>query len=1365
MLREVVLGVVQKMDQERRNPASERIKTVLTAMRSFNLSRSQAHITRVMNLSFLFSLYLIFSYLSSVAIFVQAKVGKAQIHNEHKHTHKHELEHKNKQYSRRQLQSPAKITLVLKFDGNPEDVSWTLTLQNNTALIDYVSPGAYTGLTSGATVERVISVLLGQTYTFTIVDVYGDGLADPGYYAMFFGDNQSPLQRSNVIFIKDELRGGKMDTIVFKAEKPTTPSPIATPTTSPAPTSLPTSCTGVDGIAGDIADVFNPKPNMKAPSVELPKNALCTRHRSYAACTNEQAEDCQWIFFSSSIRKGICRVDPVSKCLQTGDCVCHTEDFHGGRADYGNGVVFHAPISISLRDITEYAHLMTYIETYTQPSAAAQNLLHPLNDDFFISKVDFTARQIQYTFNDTSPVLFQAETHTVTFKVHYLYMDTPISGRIWSGLGMVVNINTAGSTHTLTVNGVTYTLPVLKKWTCTQIAITPTTIYAAGIGIDRIPSKETRPAASTRLTLGKFTGELFDVRIYSGYLSYLDIREIGARCTGPHDPAVLKASRDIDYLYDREGCKPGHESYFPEPTNGGQTYGSGPFATFWVRPKIDPLDPTIWLDIPEGEFDEERYFQHKKVQSYLWEKYLFENDMIAFNLKPYRSFTSADEIPPFARSIWNNPCRFMHQSNNQWSYPFYGNGMPTWTAALYGKSPDDVFDLATVINNTTVPLPSMALVAHEVYHEFMGAMYHTYAAYGTKWFDESGASFAPAFTMPAFDGIYSSFPLAPAYPLGYDNTQAETNPHFHTQELSLGDRVRGGHIYNSWLMWWFLAEYADLPHLMGMMSPNERQTAGTWNGILHSIRLYVETENMDFGDLWGTFVAHYRTWDFGPIGVAMAAKEKSSVDTAKADTLNDPPIPDSVTLEGRKTTVYLNPASGTNGVYVAGPSAQRPGPFGWNCLTAQGVSASRVVAISIIWDDGMGFQANTNPPKLPSQQTDCDLDSRFYNNVVMVYNEATGKRRYWKLKGKKPSTLYVHTGIEGPVTVHILMVPTPPTDYVGGRHFESNSAVSPFPIYSYKYSMQISDSLPTNAKLATEALKREDGIMQHEVATLGWWQIRCTCMDDPSTFSNLCVSPIFARITETSLTTGSPVSSSSIDPTLAVPFTLVSTSVPFSPAPMTFTPSSPSIPGSLVFTSVPTSSALSTPTLSLIPTVSLSTSVAPSDTSQTATSTATPTLSVPSNFASPAPSMPIDLFLSYRPSQYHPPVFESNLPTYLSSALPSAFPSNRGSKQVAPVLSSGTLTPHSSSHPTNASFVTFAPTSISQGNIMLNANKCSRPGESCTVNGDCCNSGCSQARCISSATMKVSHMGEWTLQALFTSWSIVFTTVVILILL
>ena len=61
--------------------------------------------------------------------------------------------------------------------------------------------------------------------------------------------------------------------------------------------------------------------------------------------------------------------------------------------------------------------------------------------------------------------------------------------------------------------------------------------------------------------------------------------------------------------------------------------------------------------------------------------------------------------------------------------------------------------------------------------------------------------------------------------------------------------------------------------------------------------------------------------------------------------------------------------------------------------------------------------------------------------------------------------------------------------------------------------MQISDSLPTNAKLETEALKRADGVMKHAAAKPGWWPVLCTCIDNPWTTEGVCIEPTFVRPT------------------------------------------------------------------------------------------------------------------------------------------------------------------------------------------------------------------------------------------------------------
>ena len=71
------------------------------------------------------------------------------------------------------------------------------------------------------------------------------------------------------------------------------------------------------------------------------------------------------------------------------------------------------------------------------------------------------------------------------------------------------------------------------------------------------------------------------------------------------------------------------------------------------------------------------------------------------NTEPYRRFNSADEIPAHSRKVWNNPCRYMHQHNNGWLYPFYGgDAIPKWTPeeAVAGK-PQPTFDLVYLHKN------------------------------------------------------------------------------------------------------------------------------------------------------------------------------------------------------------------------------------------------------------------------------------------------------------------------------------------------------------------------------------------------------------------------------------------------------------------------------------------------------------------------------------------------------------------------------------------------------------------------------------------------------------------------------------------
>ena len=1057
---------------------------------------------------------------------------------------------------RRKLPSTATVTVQILFDDYPDDIQWDITEEFSS--VKLVSGGPYGNAYKNAIFTQTVALILGTRYKFNIYDIYGDGLTFPGYYAVFSG---TVIKSAYLLVFSDTFQKKSVDSVVFTAQLPSTPAPTPLQATiSPQPTHAPTSC--VDG-GTDRSAVTNPF--RRTPKITSTKdvfnttNAFCTIHSSYESCTNEAREDCQWVFLPSSHSKGMCRIDPLSKCLELGDCVCRTEDFHGGTSAYAGGIVFHAPISITPRDITPNAKHLTYRENYSTPPDNA-NSKHPHDENFFISKVDFTSRLLTYTFKTNSPLYngLNSAAFTVAFKLHFLYMDIPLVGTILSGPGMTVGIDTSQTNHVITLNGRNYVLTKpLKKWTCTSIVITPTTLYVAGNAVARILASESLPSNTGKLVLGSFPGELFDVRIYSGTLSWTETREVGARCTNPNDPAALKVSRDIDLSYARHGCDSRIPTYVTEPTTGGQTYGSGPFATIWVAPKEDPFSKGTFYDVPEGKLDEEYFFQHKKFQTYVFEKYYFEHDLIGFQLESYRHFNGADEIPASAASVWNNPCRFMHQNNNLWDFPLYNtNYITKWVASTHGDSPNAVFDLRNIFFKRG--FSGYQYVAHEMFHEFQGSMYHAYEAYGTKWMDESSASFGPASIFGPTNIIYAAMPLAYPLPVGYDNayTSNVANAHFLSSDLSTNDGSRSGHMYNCWLLWWMLGEHAGMPFLQGKIYSNEKSIGGLSNGILTMIRVFVEAEDMDLGDVWGVFVAHYRTWDF-KLGDEWAAAEQADFNNANRD-----PLPSDTTLEGRKTSVIINSASGTGGQWLSGPSALRPGPFGWNCLTMIAVEPNRSITIDIKWGTGMGFQSNTNPPTLPSQQNGCDDDPRFYNNMVVVHNPTTGERRYWKLKGKAPSSLVINSGVIGTVNVYILMVPTPPTDYVGGFHVKTSTFMYPIPVYNYQYKVSV-DTTPPSGSVEIPESPKKNGIVKFAPAKGGFWQPRCTCIDDPTdtSYQNACIDPIFPGKSAPSKNPSASQEPSSAAPTLtptfaptssptAKPTTLAPTKIPtVSPTP------------------------------------------------------------------------------------------------------------------------------------------------------------------------------------------------------------------------
>jgi len=984
------------------------------------------------------------------------------------------------------------LTIVIFTDNFPQDTGYILSSIDGTGTITQKNAGFLSN--KGSIYEETVLVKNGQQYNLTVTDNYGDGLKDPGFFGAYFGPDAT---------IEEEIARvdtfiGKSKSIVFVAERPETAAPTSTPvpTLSPAPTHSPTGCLSSESDAASIVDTernFNPH---FRTSASIFGTDHCGKHNDYVSCTNERLQYCQWHFLGTSKKKGFCRVDPITTCISEGSCHCETIDFRGGADNMADGIIFHAPMTLTARDIVN-DHEIEYYETVEK------------NDNvFFISRIDFSHRVKHYDFVNGNLYLQSVGTYTAAFKLHYLYWDTTMNGKIWDGLGLKISVEA----DSMTINGALYKIS-MKKWTCNSIIITSTHLYVGRKSISRNLAQEISPKFETKLEIGPFTGDIFDVRLYQGTLSWREIREFGARCTTPDDPAALEYKRDIANPYFTFGCEPDFERLpvdegGPIPSKGGQTYGSGPFATLWLRPRKNPFNESELLDVPEDKFDKEQFFQQSKIQSYLWERFLFDLDMIGYIQQPYSFIESQDQVPKFSSSFWNNPCRWLHNINNGWQYPIYGETLPKWIFDVHGNDEGATFDLNFMYQNrATWAGEKLTYVAHELFHGVQLNLSTMYAAGASRWLLESTAEFAADFTFPATDKLLAPFTIAPAYPIGmFEARDAERGAHFLSSELSISKSVQTLHMYGSWILWWFIAEQVGLPYLVGVMFTSWFQTSAYTAGEIFLLRELIENANLDFGDIWSTCIAHMRTWDFPEFGDFYKITELNSFEQL----IKNSELSNTITLEGRKTAVEIDASSGTNGQWISGPSELRPGPNGWNCLTIRRVSSRKIITIQIEWDQGMGFGDIIQPESLRQQQAGCDEDPRFYNSVVVAHDESRRIRRYWKLKGKKPSMLTISTEASDSLTIHIILVPTPPADYVLGiirKKDGSDGRVSPIPTYGYKYNVEISEQ--ATSTLNTPEAEMENGLMKFAPATPGWWPVKCTCLEDPDAPNNRCVRPTF----------------------------------------------------------------------------------------------------------------------------------------------------------------------------------------------------------------------------------------------------------------
>ena len=819
-------------------------------------------------------------------------------------------------------------------------------------------------------------------------------------------------------------------------------------------------------------------------------------------------------------------------------------------------------MSVTARDIAPDSLVVQYQEAAATP-VEGTDTLHPRNESFFVSKVDFTAKTLMYDLLDTFP-----DDQTLLVKLHHLYRDQWLEGTVYEGPALKVEIDSSGEETVVNVNGVDYAFEKLKTWHCNQLAVTPSAVYVRNVAVERDLSSEA-PDYRESVTLGPFSGEAFDVRVYAGALTDGEIELVGGWCG---DAGELRMYETLETPFLRGGCEPDVD---PVPSDDGvQTYGTGAFGTLWVAPheydtqwwgpnanegySIKPVGANanytwreedyakgVYYDMTEDMLDLDQFFQELKLTQYTWERYYFELDMLPINLAPWYWYADAGKVPGFSERVWNNPCRYIHQHNNGWLYPYYGEGIP--------KYEGDDFDMGTLFHQRGKD--GYGFVVHETFHGTQGEFMDTFGIIGTRWLAESTASFGADFAFPGADTYSAPYVVTPGVPLNmfFD---VETSPHFLNDAMSLSDDIRGGHVYAAFPFWSFLANHAGLPNLVGKMYGTDVVDA-EHAGELVKLRALLHAEGLDLGDVFANFVAHLRTTDF-PTGAAYATMLQNSFDaynratwaseacqfacgegldtevdrsTWRAGNVDDgyddaqdcnwvaedpearcdaegTGIFGTATLEDMQTTVTTGATD-----MVEGPRELRPGPFGWNAIKVEGVQG--FVTVRVAWDALDTDDAENQWVEVNDihDSSNCPYDERFFSGrVVRVASD--GARTYWKMDGYEASaTVEV---VEGDV-LHVLLAPTPFADYVNDEWRVANGA--PVPCYGYQYAVEVAES-----GTASEPAPLENGVLTYK--DRGEWNVRCSCTTDGNgpiaDDLTLCFNPSFDAIENPPTPTSAP---------------------------------------------------------------------------------------------------------------------------------------------------------------------------------------------------------------------------------------------------
>ena len=219
--------------------------------------------------------------------------------------------------------------------------------------------------------------------------------------------------------------------------------------------------------------IYHTQPD-KAPG-RFPASA-CDEIKQHHTCVSTTA--CNWM--RTIKNNGVCREDPITRCLATGECVCQAHDFHGS-ADYNDDLEFFVPLSVLWQNLAPRTSAYNGGEDHYTTSIEMEEIVNESLANF-TSRTDFTYKTLTVHAKAPADVagITQSEGLTLTLKFMPVWDKEPASmgGTLFQGLGLhatlkdnQLNIAVDGGSTSHSIAGENPMTGGIKDYQCNQFAL------------------------------------------------------------------------------------------------------------------------------------------------------------------------------------------------------------------------------------------------------------------------------------------------------------------------------------------------------------------------------------------------------------------------------------------------------------------------------------------------------------------------------------------------------------------------------------------------------------------------------------------------------------------------------------------------------------------------------------------------------------------------------------------------------------------------------------------------------------------------------------------------------------------------------